>query len=169
MSSTAASLVGVVGCPIVRTLASAAPPPPPPPSSRPRRGAQPRDMAVDVAVRGDGAIPGLQMQHKRRTILGATVVPLLMSRAPPAQVTIFLPANHSDDAAPANVVAAPSQALSSAANTAWEALGGGPADLYYPDEFVGAWYARPRRALGPEAIVMSTRATCGVQYVPRVS
>lgn len=65
-------------------------------------------MAVDVAVRGEQWVG-------RRTILGATVVPLLMSRAPPAQ------------------------ALSSAANTAWEALGGGPADLYYPDEFVGAW------------------------------
>ena len=138
--------------PIVHTLASAAPSPPS--SSRPRRGAQPRDMAVDVAVRGEQWVG-------RRTILGATVVPLLMSRAPPAQVNRLsapcMPINNADDAAPANVRwLRSSQALSSAANTAWEALGGGPADLYYPDEFVGAWYARVTwRSLGPEAIVMA--------------
>jgi hypothetical protein len=98
-------------------------------------------MAVDVAVRGDRA--GLQMRHNRRTILGATVVPLLMSRAPPAQVNRrFLPAIPSDAASADVRWLRSSQALSSAANTAWEALGGGPADLYYPDEFVGAWYAR---------------------------
>ena len=35
-----------------------------------------------------------------------------------------------------------SEARAGALSSAWEAIGGGPADLFFPEEFLGRWTVR---------------------------
>ena len=47
-----------------------------------------------------------------------------------------------------------------AADNAWEAIGGGPADLVFPDEFIGVWQVRQRcSALQQIDILTTTKNT----------
>lgn len=57
-------------------------------------------------------------------------------------------------------MACPPQAskLPAAVDQGWEALGGGPADLVFPDEFLGRWDV--------ESVLTSVELPLGPEFVP---
>ena len=48
--------------------------------------------------------------------------------------------------------------LPPAVDRAWEKIGGGPADLYFPEEFLGVWNV--------ESTLTSIKLPLGTDYVP---
>ena len=43
---------------------------------------------------------------------------------------------------------------------AWQAIGGGPADLFFPDDFLGRWYT--------ESALVSVELPLGPEFVPNM-